>query len=154
MIATHARAPNFTLPDQHGKPVSLRDFLGAYVLLIFYPRDNSLVCTKQLCNYRDDWEEFSKRDIVLLGINPAPAETHRQFIEQYDFPFPLLSDTGSTISKQYGAVGFLGITKRAYVLVDPHGTVAYSAQEFTPLTRKSTYKLLDIFDALPREQHS
>lgn len=154
MIVLHAQAPDFTLPNQHGTSISLRDYRGAYVLLIFYPRDNSLVCTKQLCNYRDNWEEFNKRNIVVLGINPAPPDTHKQFAEHYNFPFSLLSDTDGIVSKQYGSTGFLGITKRSYVLVHPQGTVVYSAQEYTQLTRKSTYKLLDIFDALPQKQHT
>lgn len=152
MIAVQTQAPDFTLSDQYGKPVSLRDYRGTSALLIFYPGDNTLVCTRQLCNYRDNWEEFCQRKISLFGINPAPPETHRQFAEEYNFPFPLLADTDSTVAKKYGATGFLGITKRTYVLVNPAGTIVYRAQEFTSLTRKSTYKLLSIFDALSREK--
>lgn len=148
MIATGATAPDFALPDQYGTIVRLGDYRGRYVLLIFYPGDNTMVCTKQLCNYRDNWEEFSQRNITLFGINPASVESHRQFAERYDFPFPLLADEQRTVGKLYGAVSFLGLTKRAYVLVDPAGTVAYSAGELTTLTRRSTFKLVSIIDAL------
>lgn len=148
MIVAQTQAPDFTLLDQYGKPVSLRDYRGTYAVLVFYPGDNTLVCTQQLCNYRDNWKEFCQRGIALLGVNPATVERHRKFAEKYNFPFPLLADTDRVVATQYGAVGFLGITKRAYVLVNPSGTIVYSAQEFTSLVRKSTHALLSIFDAL------
>lgn len=155
MFPTGSQAPDFALPDQYNNAVSLQQYRGSYVLLIFYPGDNTFVCTRQLCNYRDNWEEFERRNIALLGINPAPMEQHRAFAEKYDFPFPLLADTEKQVGRRYGAIGFLGITKRAYVLVDPTGTILYSEHELTSLTRKSTYKLLTIFDALRlKKQHA
>jgi peroxiredoxin Q/BCP len=152
MISTGSEAPDFTLQDHHGQAVSLQNYRGSYLMLIFYPGDNTLVCTRQLCNYRDNWEEFQRRKISLLGINPAPVELHREFANKYNFPFPLLADTDKSVGRRYGAIGFLGITKRAYVLIDPEGKILYSEQELTALTRKSTYKLLSIFDAIRTEQ--
>lgn len=153
MISTGTEAPDFTLQDHHGNAVSLQDYRGSYVVLIFYPGDNTLVCTRQLCNYRDNWEEFQQRNIMLLGINPAPVEMHKEFANKYNFPFPLLADTDRSVGKLYGAIGFLGITKRAYVLIDPAGKILYSEKELTALTRKSTYKLLAIFDAIRTKEH-
>lgn len=154
MISTGTEAPDFTLQDQNGNPVNLREYRDSYVILIFYPGDNTLICTKQLCNYRDNWEEFQQRQIQLIGINPAPVEMHREFANKYNFPFPLLADTDRSVGRQYGAIGFLGITKRAYVLIDPQGNILYSEKELTSLTRKSTYKLLSIFDAIRIQEHA
>lgn len=152
MINVGSQAPVFTLPNQDGRPVCLSDFAGQYVLLIFYPRDNGLVCTRQLCNYRDNWEMFQQRNIVLLGLNPSSTMSHKKFAGEYKFPFPLLVDENRKVAALYQAIGMLGLPARAYVLVNPQGTVIYSDKELTLLTRHSTYKLMAIFDALHTEQ--
>lgn len=152
MIQVGQTAPDFALRDQTEKIVRLSDYRGQYVLLVFYPKDNGLVCTRQLCNYRDNWEAFTQRNIMLLGLNPSSGESHREFAGKFAFPFPLLVDAERNVARQYNAIGILGLATRAYVLVNPQGNVIYSAKELTRLTRQSTYNLLSIFDALDAEQ--
>ena len=77
MIKVGLPAPVFTLQDQHEKTICLNDYKDQYVLLIFYPRDNGLVCTPQLCNYRDNWEAFQQRNIMVLGLNPSSSASTR-----------------------------------------------------------------------------
>ncbi len=154
MIKVGFPAPVFTLKNQDDKPICLNDYQGKYVLLIFYPRDNGLVCTPQLCNYRDNWEAFQQRNIMVLGLNPSSAISHRRFTGKFKFPFPLLVDENRTVAAMYEAISILGLPARAYVLINPQGTVIYSDKELTLLTRQSTYKLMSIFDALQAEREA
>ena len=154
MIEVGRSAPDFVLSDHENTHFRLSDFRGRHVLLIFYPHDNGLVCTRQLCNYRDNWEAFVQRNIVVLGLNPSSRESHREFAAKFKFPFPLLVDERRAVAEAYGAIGLLGLSTRAYVLINPDGRVIYSTKELTIITRQSTYKLMSIFDALQSEQNS
>jgi peroxiredoxin Q/BCP len=99
-------APDFTLEDQNGKPVSLSDFAGKkHVLVYFYPRDDTPGCTKEACGFRDDLEAFRKLGVVVLGVSGDGAESHKKFIAKYKLPFPLLSDPDRKVMKKYGAFG-------------------------------------------------
>ena len=94
-------APDFTLEDQDGKPVSLSDFAGKQaVLLYFYPKDDTPGCTKEACGFRDDIRAFAK-----LGVSADGAASHQKFIGKYKLPFPLLSDPDRKVMKKYGAFG-------------------------------------------------
>ena len=99
-------APDFTLEDQHGKPVALSDFAGRKnVLVYFYPKDDTPGCTKEACGFRDDLAAFAKLGIVVLGVSGDGGESHKKFIAKYKLPFPLLSDPDRKVMKRYGAFG-------------------------------------------------
>lgn len=97
-----AKAPDFTLPAQDGKPVSLSDFRGKKVVLYFYVRDNTAGCTREACAFRDGFKEMKKRDAVVLGISVDGVESHKKFGSKYGLPFPLLSDRAKEVAKMYG----------------------------------------------------
>jgi peroxiredoxin Q/BCP len=95
-------APDFTLPDQDGKPVSLSDFRGRKVVLYFYPKDDTSGCTVQACDLRDRAAEFDARDAVVLGVSPDAPTSHTSFREKYDLPFTLLADVEHSVAASYG----------------------------------------------------
>jgi peroxiredoxin Q/BCP len=98
-------APAFTLPDQNGKTVSLKDFGGKNVILYFYPKDDTPGCTKEACGFRDGWKELQKLGAVVLGVSADGAESHQKFISKYKLPFTLLSDKDRKVMEKYGAYG-------------------------------------------------
>ena len=98
-------APDFTLPDADGKPVSLSDFAGRNVILYFYPKDDTPGCTKEACGFRDGWKEIRKLHAVVLGVSADDAESHRRFAKKYKLPFTLLSDPDRKVMAKYGAYG-------------------------------------------------
>ena len=95
-------APDFTLPDQDGKAVSLSDFRGRKVVLYFYPKDDTSGCTAQACDLRDRAEEFDARAAIVLGVSPDSPASHTRFREKYDLPFTLLADVDHTVAEKYG----------------------------------------------------
>jgi peroxiredoxin Q/BCP len=99
------RPPPFTLADSEGRPVSLADFAGRDVVLYFYPADDTPGCTKEACGFRDAWDELRERGVVVLGVSPDGAESHRRFAAKYRLPFTLLSDPGHEVMQAYGAYG-------------------------------------------------
>ncbi len=143
-IDVGAKAPAFTLPSTRGEISLAKELEKGPVLLVFYPGDDTPVCTKQLCNYRDNLDIFADLDINVIAINPQSLESHQAFAGKYDLPFPVASDTDASVCKEYGAVGLLGSTKRALVLVGANGTVRWSDSRF-PLFHQSA---TDIRDAL------
>ncbi len=96
-------APDFTLPDREGNPVSLRDFAGKRVVVYFYPKDNTPGCTRQACAFRDAWGEFSERDVAVIGISRDGAKSHQGFAQRHQLPFLLLSDPEHEAIELYGA---------------------------------------------------
>jgi len=117
-------APDFTLPDQDGNTVSLAGLRGKNVVLVFYPIDETSVCTRQLCEFRDSWELAQARNAIVLGVNPARAATHAQFRSRHQFPFPLLVDDGQQVAANYHANGF--IVKRTVYLIGKSGKIRYA----------------------------
>lgn len=95
-------APAFTLPDQSGEPVKLEDFTGKQVVLYFYPKDNTLGCTKESCDFRDHIAPIKKAGGVVLGVSFDGQTSHQKFIEKFSLPFTLLSDEEKTVAKAYG----------------------------------------------------
>ncbi len=153
MIAENTKAPDFTLPDSEGNKVSLSSYSGKWVLLVFYPGDDTPVCTTQLCSYRDNYTEFTRRGITILAISTDTVDSHREFGEKNSLPFTLLSDHDKQVSRTYDAMDFLGMSKRAYVLIDENGTVRLSFNDFLPLFYQSTRDLLAKIDEMKPEQH-
>jgi peroxiredoxin Q/BCP len=99
------RAPAFTLPDQDGKKVSLKDFAGSPVVVYFYPADDTPGCTKEACQFNDNLRTFDRAGIAVVGVSPDDAESHRKFRSKYRLRFPLLSDPGHKVMERYGAWG-------------------------------------------------
>ncbi len=122
--------PAFTLTDQHGKKVALKDLKGKNVVVYFYPKDDTPGCTKEACGFRDHWKEIQKTGTVVLGVSPDGAASHQKFIDKYKLPFDLLSDTDRAVMTKYGAFGekmmygkkTMGVI-RSTVLIGPDGKV-------------------------------
>lgn len=109
--------PDFTLPDQDGKEFNLYKNLDKNILLIFYPKDNTLVCTNQLRDYQMNIEKFLNFNIQPVAVNIADTNSHKSFCEEIDVRFPILSDCDKKVSKLFDAINFLGMNKRLIVLV-------------------------------------
>ncbi len=117
-------APDFALPDQDGGMVSLAGLRGKNVVLVFYPADETMVCTKQLCEFRDSWAAAQARDALVFGVNPAGAAKHSAFRSHHRFPFPLLVDSGQQVAARYRANGL--IVKRTVYLIGKSGKIRYA----------------------------
>lgn len=124
------KAPAFKLKDQLGKDHKLSDYLGKWVLVYFYPRDNTPGCTKEACAIRDNYSDFKKLKAVVLGISGDSIESHKKFSDGFKLPFPLLSDEKKKVLDRYGAwkeksmfgKTFMGVKRMSY-LIDPKGKI-------------------------------
>ena len=92
MLEVNQKAPNFTLPNENNEMISLNDFLGKKVVLYFYPKDNTPGCTRQACAFKDAYDGFKSKDVIVIGISKDSEKSHANFIKKYDLPFILLSD--------------------------------------------------------------
>ncbi len=130
MIEEGKKAPEFNLKNQDGETVSLKDFKGKNVVLYFYPKDNTSGCTKEACNFRDEFPKFNKVDAVILGVSPDSVASHKKFSEKYDLPFNLLSDEEKNVLGEYGVwqeksmygKKYMGVV-RTTVIVDENGRI-------------------------------
>ena len=118
-------APNFSLEDQNGNIFELYKNLDKKILLVFYPKDNSLVCTKQLADYNNNIEMFNQNDIRVIAINTNLIDSHLLFCDELKLNFPMLSDGSKVVSKKYDAINILGINKRKLVLVDKNKKIIF-----------------------------
>src|ERR1044071_774051 len=116
-------APDFSVPDQDGSRVTLSALRGKNVILVFYPADNTSVCTKQLCEFSDRWAEVTSRNALVFGVNPM--RNHDKFRARYKFPFPLLYDRQQSVAKLYEANGRFSPTRTVY-LIGPKGRIRYA----------------------------
>jgi peroxiredoxin Q/BCP len=128
--AENGPAPDFRAPDQNGKEHALPDYRGRWLLLYFYPKDDTPGCTKEACTFRDHFEDL-KGKVEILGISHDKVESHSRFAGKYGLPFNLLSDPDRKIIKAYGADGFF-FTKRISFLIDPKGKIAKVYDKVTP----------------------
>ncbi len=126
-VAAGSLAPNFTLPSQSGKMVSLRDFLGKKpVILFFYPKDDTPGCTKEACAFRERHEDFRELHAEVIGISSDSVESHRSFAAEHELPFTLLSDEGGKVRKLYGASSTFGLVPgRVTYVLDEEGVVRH-----------------------------
>jgi peroxiredoxin Q/BCP len=120
------KAPDFSLLDEHGKPVSLKDYSGKnIVVLYFYPKDFTSGCTAEACSFRDNYQPFREKDAVVVGVSLDDVESHKKFSEKYNLPFSILSDSGKETAKAYGVLGIGGLlAKRVTFIIDKNGTIA------------------------------
>ena len=139
MLPVGTQAPDFTLPDKDGNPVSLRDFRGKKVVLYFYPRDNTPGCTRQACAFRDAHDQMAALNATVIGISKDCAASHQKFAAKYGLPFVLLSDTETTVlqlydvwkeKKLYGKVS-MGVVRSTY-LIDENGVIAAALPKVKP----------------------
>lgn len=119
-------APDFTAADQDGNSVTLSRLRGHNVVLIFYPGDDTTVCTKQLCEFRDRWSEVQNHNALVFGVNPAGAQSHDTFKRKYQLPFSILVDAGRRIANLYRCGGW--IIRRTVYLIGPDGSIRYSVR--------------------------
>ena len=130
-LAAGDRAPAFSLPDQDGAIVSLKDFAGRQVVVYFYPKDDTPGCTKEACQFNDNLQAFSRADVPVLGISADNAEKHLKFQAKYGLKFPLLTDADHSVGEAYGAWGektmygkkVIGVIRSTF-LIAADGTIA------------------------------
>ena len=130
MLEVGTKAPDFTLKNQEGQEVSLSQFAGKRVVLYFYPRDNTPGCTRQACGFAQNYEGFTKRDVVVIGVSKDSVASHLKFAQKYELPFVLLSDPDLEAiqaygvwqeKKLYGKVS-MGVVRTTYI-IDPQGVI-------------------------------
>lgn len=147
------QAPDFSLPDQDGSLRSLSDYLGKPVVLYFYPKDDTPGCTKEACSFRDDYPNYEKAGVVVLGVSPDTPKKHTKFREKYSLPFTLLADENHEVCEMYQVWGrkkfmgreYDGVFRTTFV-IDPNGKIVkvfenvkpdgHSQQVFAALEKK------------------
>jgi thioredoxin-dependent peroxiredoxin len=121
------KAPDFTLTDQSGAPVTLSDRLGEkVVVLYFYPKDNTRGCTAEACSFRDSYESFTDAGAVVIGVSSDSVESHEKFAGKHELPFTLLSDSDRAVRKQYGATTMGVVPGRITYVIDQEGVIRHS----------------------------
>ena len=141
MLAAGDQAPDFTLPDQSGEPVTLSDLRGQAVVLYFYPRADTPGCTTQACGVRDHAADYDEIDARVIGISPDPVTAVRKFADKYDLGFTLLADEDHAVADAYGTWGeksmygktYMGV-QRATFIIDADGRIAKVFPKVSPKT--------------------
>jgi thioredoxin-dependent peroxiredoxin len=131
VLSVGMKAPDFSLPDEIGQIHQLSDLIGKWVIIYFYPKDDTPGCTTEACSFRDSWGIFQKQGIMVLGISKDSISSHQKFHDKYKLPFPILSDTTHKSLSDYSAWGekkFMGKTiigtKRMTYIINPQGNIA------------------------------
>ena len=141
MLEIGMKAPDFTLSDKDGTPVSLSDFLGKKVVLYFYPKDNTPGCTRQACAFAAAYEDFKSRDVAVIGISKDSVASHLKFAQKHDLPFVLLADPELWAiqaydvwqeKKLYGKVS-MGVVRSTYI-IDEQGIIEQAMPKVKPDT--------------------
>jgi peroxiredoxin len=137
-------APDFTLKDGEGNDWTLSNYKGHTVVLLFYPGDNTPVCTAQLCSVRDHWSEYQATGAEVVGISTDTVESHDKFAEKHSLPLRLLSDADRSVSTTYDMKSWLpGRSARGVVVIDAEGKVAYHKTQSLSLFRPADNDVLD-----------
>ncbi len=147
-IGVGDRAPEFTLPATGDRQVSLLEFRGRPVVLVFYPGDDTPVCTKQLNSYNDDLAQFQELDAQVLGISAQGVDSHERFADKHGFGFPLLADTDKKVAGLYGTLGPIGFPRRSVFIVDGDGVVRYAHRAIAGLTFRPVSELVEVLRRL------
>lgn len=129
MLEINTPAPDFSLPDQNGTMHTLSAYKGQWVLVYFYPKDDTSGCTTEACNFRDKYDSL-KQKLVILGISSDNQMSHKKFAEKYQLPFSILADTEKIVIKNYQAEGLLA--KRISYLINPQGIITKTYPKVDP----------------------
>ena len=140
-------APDFRLPGTGGRSYSLAEYRGQPVVLVFYPGDDTPVCTKQLKSYTEDIGRFEGVGAQVLAISPQSVESHEGFAAKHGFTFPLLADTDKHVAGLYGTLGPLGYPRRSVFVIDGEGVIGYAHRAIAGLTYRSTDELVRAVEA-------
>lgn len=144
-------APDFTLPSQEGASVSLRDYRGKWVVLYFYPKDQTPGCTREAHNFQIDHSKYAERNAVVLGVSVDSVDSHKKFCAREGLNFKLLADSDGSVSRAYGSLTNLGIVKfaaRHSFLIDPSGKVAQAYASVDPV--RHSEEVLAALDQMQR----
>jgi peroxiredoxin Q/BCP len=142
------RAPDFTLPGTGDTTYSLADFLGKPIVLVFYPGDDSVVCTKQLNAYNEGLSQFHEVDAQIVGISAQDVPSHEAFATKHGFEFPLLADVDKQAAAAYGTLGPIGFPRRSIFIIDSDGVIRYAHRAIAGLTYRPVTELLDELERL------
>jgi peroxiredoxin Q/BCP len=147
------KAPDFTLPSQMGDNVTLSEFLGKKnIVLYFYPKDETIGCTKEACAFRDNYEELTKLGAEVLGISGQSVESHKSFASHYGLPFILLADEGNKVRELYGVPSSMGILPgRVTYIIDKKGVVRHIFNSQTQ-TRRHVEEAKETLIELEKEE--
>ncbi|MGY4536679.1 peroxiredoxin Q/BCP [Mucilaginibacter sp. UYNi724] len=126
-LAIGDAVPNFTLKDQNGKAFNIKDEIGKHIMVVyFYPKDESMVCTKEACAFRDSFDDYTKAGAQVIGINGGTVQSHKAFADHYKLPFVLLSDPDNKVYKMFGVQKKFFMSGRQTFVVDMKGKIAFS----------------------------
>lgn len=147
------KAPKFSLPDQDGKICTLEDYSGKWLIVYFYPKDDTPGCTKEACSFRDSIPEYKKNGINIVGISKDSVKSHKRFHEKFHLNFPLLSDESTQVIKAFGSWGkkkfmgreYDGIQRNSY-LINPDGDIVKEYVRVDPITHSD--QILKDFNSL------
>jgi len=139
MILENTKAPDFELINNKGEKISLSNFKGKSVILYFYPKDNTPGCTTEACNFRDDYEDYRKQDVEIIGISPDNVKSHAKFTSKHALPFLLLADEEHKVCKMYGVWGkkkmfgkeYFGVLRTTF-LIDKDGNIVKTFKGVKP----------------------
>jgi thioredoxin-dependent peroxiredoxin len=149
--AEGSNAPDFSLPSQEGSSVSLKDYRGKWVVLYFYPKDQTPGCTREAHNFQADQTKYAERNAVVLGVSVDSVDSHKKFCAKEGLNFKLLADTDHKVSDSYGSLTNLGLVKfanRHTFLIDPSGKIAKTYTSVDPV--KHSTEVLAELDALQK----
>ena len=138
-ISINDKAPEFTLPDQNGEEVALKDFRGKYVVLYFYPRADTPCCTIEACEFRDSYRKIQNTGAVILGISPDQPKAQKKFEEKYKLPFTLLGDADKKVGNAYGVIQeknmygkkVMGVARTTFI-IGPDGKIKHIFSKVKP----------------------
>ncbi len=139
ILPENSMAPDFTLPDETGLERSLKDYRGKWVVLYFYPKDDTPGCTTEACNFRDDYSAYEKAGVTIIGVSKDSPNSHAKFKAKYQLPFSLLADVEHKVADQYGVWGrkkymgkeYDGMFRTTY-LIDPEGKIVKVFENVKP----------------------
>lgn len=149
-VAAGDTAPDFTLKNQDGKPVHLADSKGKFVLIYFYPKDETPGCTKEACEFRDQYSKIKKLNAVVFGVSRQDQKSHQEFSSHHKLPFDLLVDEDGAVAKSFGvgSMPVIGLTQRQSILIGPDGKVLRFYSSVDPATHTNEV-ISDIAKASP-----
>ena len=146
-VAVGDKAPDFSLPGTGGRSYSLSQYAGQTVVLVFYPGDDTPVCTKQLNCYNNELAQFTDVGAQVLAVSAQDMASHERFATKHGFQFPLLSDTDKAVAGLYGTLGPLGFPRRSVFVVSPAGVITYAHRAIAGLTYRPVDELVAAVEA-------